>query len=142
MNNKEIDIYLTKNGIKPTANRILVIRQLMEVPHPTSLSDLEDMLDTLDKSSIFRVLELLEEKGMVHVIEDGSRSQKYELCRNLGHHESTDEHVHFHCERCGATLCLDTVSVPEVTVPSGFLVRSSNYVLKGLCPSCSLHQDR
>lgn len=137
MNNHEIDTFLTENGVKPTANRILVVRQLMEASRPVSLADIELKLDTIDKSSIFRVLELLTEKEMVHVIDDGSRSLKYELCHNHGHIDSTDEHVHFHCERCGETLCLDGVSVPEVAVPADFTVHSANYILKGICPDCA-----
>ncbi len=49
---------LDKKGVKPTANRILVLKELNNVDGPVSLSVLENRLLTMDKSSIFRVLTL------------------------------------------------------------------------------------
>lgn len=138
MNKNDIDIegFLTARGIKPTPNRILVARELMKVTHPISLADLEIMLDPMDKASIFRVLELFSGKSIVHVIEDGSRSSKYEICLNENHHSLGDQHVHFFCEKCRETYCFEEIGVPAIEVPDGFLPRSVNYVLKGVCPDC------
>ena len=51
--------------MRPTANRILVLRALRESAYPMSLADLENHLETLDKSSIFRVLTLLLEHDII-----------------------------------------------------------------------------
>lgn len=137
MNNEETERILLSRGVKPTSNRILVVRELQRASHPISLADLELRLDTLDKSSIFRVLELLADKEVIHVIEDGSRSVKYEICHNHGHHSISDQHVHFYCENCKETFCIEDVGIPSVEAPSGFQVRAANYVLKGLCADCA-----
>ena len=133
----EIETILTSKGIKPTSNRILVLRELTNATRPVSLADLETALDTLDKTSIFRVLELFAENDIVHVLEDGSRSLKYELCHGDSRHSISDQHVHFYCERCMQTFCLEDIGVPEIAIPAGFIPRSVNYMLKGLCPKCS-----
>ena len=112
----EITDFLLHRGVKPTANRILVAKELMGMTHTVSLSDLEGALYPMDKASIFRVLELFAEKDVVHVIEDGSRSSKYELCLREGHHDVSDQHVHFYCERCKETFCLEDITVPVVNV--------------------------
>lgn len=136
MNNIEIEKALEGKGVKPTANRILVMKELAKATHPVNLADLESSLGFLmDRASIFRVLELFAEKDVVHAIEDGSRSIKYELCHST-HHSISDQHVHFFCERCKETYCLETVKVPEVEMPDGFQPRTINYVVKGLCPKC------
>lgn len=140
MNSAETEEILFRKGIKPTVNRILVMKELLRASHPVSLADLEASLDTLDKTSIFRVLELFAEKDIVHVIEDGSRSNKYELCHSDTHHSISDQHVHFYCEKCGRTYCLENIAVPPIDVPAGFQPRSVNYMLKGLCPKCSSRQ--
>lgn len=138
MDNSEIEGILSRYGIKPTANRILVMRELMKTSRPISLADLEKFLGfSMDKASIFRVLELFREKEMVHVIEDGSRSLKYELCHGPLHHTISDEHVHFYCEKCKETYCFENVSVPQINMPDGFYPHSVNYVIKGICPKCS-----
>lgn len=138
MNNIEIEKLLSGKGIRPTANRILVAKELQKASRPVSLADLEESLGfSMDKASIFRVLELFADKDVVHAIEDGSRSLKYELCRSGDHHSISDQHVHFHCEQCKETYCLENVSVPVIDIPEGFVARSVNYMIKGVCPKCS-----
>lgn len=137
MANNDIETLLERKGVKPTSNRILVMRELMKATNPVNLADLEVLLGfTLDKASIFRVLELFAEKDVVHVIDDGSRSLKYELCHGDTRHSVADQHVHFYCERCKETFCIECVKVPEVRLPEGFHTHAVNYVIKGLCPRC------
>lgn len=136
MNNSEIENILTGNGVKPTANRILVLKELARNTHPVNLADLEKSLDPMDKASIFRVLELFAEKDIVHVIEGGSRSLKYELCHG-DHHSISDQHAHFYCEKCGSVYCLDDVKLPNIDIPQDYQVRSINFMFKGLCPKCN-----
>ena len=139
---EEIETILISRGIKPTANRILVIRELMKASRPVNLASLEILLGfSMDKASIFRVLELFAEKDVVHVIEDGSRSLKYELCNSGNKHSISDQHAHFYCEHCKETYCITTAQVPIIDVPEGFSPHSINYMIKGLCPKCSLKAD-
>lgn len=136
MDNAEIEAVLAGKGIKPTANRILVLNELMKASRPVSLADLEMSLHPMDKASIFRVLELFAEKEVIHVIEDGSRSLKYELCHGKRHHAVSDQHVHFYCEKCDKVYCFDDIAVPQVEIPADFRVRATNFMLKGICPDC------
>ena len=71
---------LEKKGVKPTAIRLLVADAILSAKRAVSLSDLEVILDTVDKSSIFRTLELFVKHHVVHAIDDGSGSIKYEIC--------------------------------------------------------------
>lgn len=134
--NNEINGLLEQKDVRLTPNRILVARELAKAHEPLSLADLEVSLPTVDKASIFRVLELFSGKDLVHVIRDGSRSLKYELCTSA-HHSVADQHVHFYCERCEKTYCLEDMAVPPVAAPEGFEVKSANFLLTGLCPVCS-----
>lgn len=138
MYNDNIENILTDRGIKPTANRILVMKELMKASNPVNLADLEVLLEfSMDKASIFRVLELFAEKDVVHVIEDGSRSLKYELCHSENKHSIADQHAHFYCEHCKETYCIEAAIVPMIDIPDGFIPHSINYVIKGICPKCS-----
>lgn len=137
MNSDQILNTLSHHGVKPTANRIIIARALAEAHNPLSLGDLEVSVATIDKSSIFRTLATFKEHGLVHVIEDGSDSAKYELCRGTGDEHDDDRHVHFYCERCNRTFCLSQVHIPQVQLPAGYLARGVNYLVKGLCPRCA-----
>ena len=133
---EEVEI-LEGKGIKATPNRILVVRELLKATHPISLGDLEALTGySMDKASIFRVLELFSEKELTHVIEDGSRSLKYELCHGGEHHSASDQHAHFYCEKCGKLTCLDNIRLPELSLPEGYDIKSVNLMFKGVCPDC------
>lgn len=133
----DIEQLLTRKNVKPTANRILVARELAKASHPLSLRDLEGAMEySMDKASIFRVLELFTENDVVHAIEDGSRSVKYELCYSDSTHIIADQHVHFYCERCKETYCFKTAKVPQIGIPDGFTPHAINYMIKGICPAC------
>lgn len=117
------------------------MKALLGADGPLSLIELEDVLETLDRSSISRVLSLLNSNGIVHEMEDGRGVAKYELCRSGSHShdkESTesDIHPHFFCEKCQRVYCFDNIPLPLVTIPEGFKIRTLNYMLKGICPSC------
>lgn len=138
-----MDIYLENSmkshGVRPTAVRNLILSVLDNAEHPVSGLDIETRLDTVDRSSITRALALFTEKGLVHVIDDGSGSAKYEICR-AAHtcpdmHE--DLHAHFHCSRCGKTYCLPSAPIPAIDLPDGFAPSTATYIITGTCPSCS-----
>lgn len=138
MDNADAEKLLTEAGVRPTANRLLIARTLSRATRPLSLTELEDVLPTLDKSSIFRTLTAFREAHLVHDIADGGEGTRYELC--VGHHvegePDDDLHVHFYCERCHRTYCLTDVPVPHVALPPGYRQRAANFIVKGLCPHC------
>lgn len=134
---KTIEEMLIEHGVRPTANRIVIARSLSLAGRPLSMSELEVILDTIDKSNIFRALTTFKEAHLVHTIEDGSDNVKYELCHSHEDHHDDDLHAHFYCEHCHRTFCLEEIPVPEVTLPQGYSIHSANFVLKGVCPECS-----
>lgn len=124
-------------GIKPTSNRVIVVKALMQASAPMSLIELETLLGTLERSSILRVLTLLLSHKLVHIMEDGRGVAKYELCHCEDHCSVDDMHAHFYCERCERMMCLEEIAVPHIPLPEGYTLRSVNFMLKGLCPACS-----
>ena len=115
MSTKQCEEKLKDKGVRPTAARILI----------------------LDKSTISRSLAILLEHHAVHAFEDGSGSMKYEICRS-----DTDtcfienRHIHFYCEVCHKTYCMDPIKIPVVQLPEGFIMDTINYTVKGICPAC------
>lgn len=132
---------LESRGIKPTANRILVLKAMLSAPRALSLADLEERIGTVDKSSIFRTLALFQQHHLIHVIEDGSGSVKYEPCGSDTGCSVADMHAHFHCEACHETYCLHTAQIPTIELPEGFSMHAVNYLVKGLCARCTSEHD-
>lgn len=125
-----------RHGVRPTANRVLVARALECAARPLTLTELVDEVRTIDKSNVFRALSAFKDHHLVHVIEDGGAAVRYEICNSEQENDDVDLHVHFYCERCHRTFCLEHTPVPPVKLPDGFLRHTANYVIKGLCPDC------
>lgn len=137
MSREECEAIMTRHGVRPTANRMLVLEVLKSCGCTMSIYDIEQALQTVDKSTIFRVLSTFLEHHMVHAIDDGSGSVKYELCSGEDSCTIADMHPHFYCEMCHRVICIKSVDIPVVGLPDGFSINSVNYMIKGICSDCS-----
>lgn len=137
MTTKESCNILAEAKIRPTSIRILTYKAATELARAFCLSDLEEHLPTIDKSSIFRALTLFHEHNLIHQIDDGSGSRKYCLCQNHGECLENEGHAHFTCENCGKTFCLKGYVLPHMDIPKDCIIREINLVMKGLCSECS-----
>lgn len=136
MNSQDMISRLESKGIRPTANRILVMKTLMGEQNPQSLSNLERKMVSMDKSSIFRTLTLFLEHDVVHAFEDGRGVLCYELCEEKGACVHHDGHIHFYCESCQRSFCMEDIHIPSFELPEGFYPHSISFVIKGECPDC------
>lgn len=133
---------LAHRHIQPTAIRLLVLDAMMQAQQSVSLTDLDNVLDTVDKSTIYRTLTLFLGHHLIHSIDDGTGSFKYAVCSDDCSCDVADLHAHFHCECCNRTFCFANLPAPMVKLPEGFTINSINYVLKGLCPECAAHKKQ
>ena len=130
------DLELRSAGIRVTAIRSLMWRTLRQHIHNAfALSDVENLLVTVDKSTIFRTLTLFADARLLHLVDDGTGCQKYCVCQchDAEHHHG---HVHLTCVVCRKTWCLDDVTIPHVDIPADFEVQEREYVVKGICMKC------
>lgn len=130
-----VEHLMAEHGVKVTANRLLIARALEQAGRPLSMMELEERLESIDKSNVFRTLVAFKDAHLVHVLEGDP--VRYELCHS--HHEGHDDdlHVHFYCVKCHKTYCLEEIPVPPVHVPEGYQVQEESYLLKGICPQCA-----
>lgn len=154
--NDQIAQHLQNHDVRPTAVRIMIWRTLIDFDYAFSMGDLEGVLPTVDRSTLFRALTLFTEHELLHTLDDGTGAVKYCICsehaccdhdghdQECGHdelpsirHHLACEHVHLTCTRCGRTYCLKEERIPEVHIPAGFIVQSAQYIIHGVCERCS-----
>ena len=128
---------LLQRNIVPTAIRLLVIQEMLRFNHAFTLGSLEEKLDTIDKSTLSRTINLFHSKHLIHSIDDGSGAIKYSVCNDNCMCEIADLHPHFFCTKCKQTTCLDNIDIPLVELPDNYQLSSINFVLKGICGKCS-----
>lgn len=131
---KDIERLLTDAGIRPTAIRIMVMKEIVAMGYAFTFTEMEERLDTVDKSTLFRTLTLFMEHRLVHEVYNGSSSKLYCRCECKGLHTS---HIYFTCKSCGKTFSIKDVDTSSIPHPSGFVVEDTNCVMTGLCPDCA-----
>ena len=127
---------LVNAGVHVTAIRLMVWREIRHrLAEAFSLADVESLLPTVDRSTLFRTLTCLRDAHLLHDIDDGSGSQKYCVC-HVDDTRHCSGHVHLTCRVCRRTYCLTDVRIPSVALPSGFQVDEAEYIVKGVCSKC------
>jgi len=128
-------------GVPATENRLLVLRALAGADQPqtpqtpqTPQELLARLSGRMNRVTLYRILDLLVERGVVARHNAGERAFRY--CLGQGVHG----HSHFHCTRCGATQCLDSKLLePGLSrILSGLPMRveMAEVTLGGVCEGC------
>ena len=133
-----VDDLLRRNSLSVTESRKKILNLFLNVQGALAHGDIERKAgEKFDRVTVYRTLQTFVEKGIIHTIPTTDNSVRYALCRDScteGHHH--DDHVHFICLQCGATLCLEDVMVPEIKMRKGFSVNEIEVVVKGICLDC------
>jgi len=135
---QELLSILKKNNLSVTDGRKQILSLFLKSPGALGHSDIEKNTDAaFDRVTVYRTLQTFVDKGIVHHIPTTDNSILYALCKDnceAGHHH--DNHVHFICNNCNKTICLDDVIVPEVKLPNGFTPIHKEMVVNGICNDC------
>lgn len=127
---------LQSHKLRITECRQEIIREFLDKQVALAHSDLEDALDSqFDRVTIYRTLKTFVDKDVVHKVLDDSGATKYALC---SHEEEVHnhEHVHFKCEICGETTCLESITLPNIKLPKGFKKKEMSLLVQGICNKC------
>ncbi len=129
---------LKTHQLRVTDTRIKVLSLFLKKKSALSHAEIEKSLGkSFDRVTIYRILQSFQDSGIVHKIPDDSGIVKYALCDHCdsGHHHH--QHIHFKCEVCSKTECLDENHLPEFTVPSGYLIKNADLLVQGVCKNCN-----
>lgn len=131
-------------SLRVTATRVHALKVLNDAEVALTPSEIQSRLESfgipIDKATIYRTLECFEEHHLVHRIP--SQDNQWLFSRGNPHHDESHPHVHFHCQECDQTLCVEAKSLSaEIVLPeteaSEFLINETEILLHGLCPSCN-----
>ena len=129
---------LADAGRRRGGARAAVVALLDEQSCALSAYEIEDLLAERERAagraSIYRILEELEELGVVSKVELGQGQARYEAIRPDHHHH------HLVCDGCGAVIAFDDEplerAVHSISKRVDFAVEGHEIVLRGLCADC------
>lgn len=130
---------LKKNNLSVTASREKILGLFLDERGALAHGDIEKKAgEKFDRVTVYRTLQTFVDKGIIHSIPTADNSVRYALCKDNcseGHHH--DHHVHFVCNNCQTTYCLDDVVTPAIKLPAGYISKHIEVVAEGICQSCA-----
>lgn len=125
---------LSEGGVKPSAQRMTILRFLMENRvHPTVdeiFKALQPENPTLSRTTVYNTLRLLTEAEIIRCIETGVNGARWDY--------SQHDHAHFLCTECGRVTDVAFTMPSSLPLPeSGYQVKSADVIFRGTCPLCA-----
>ena len=129
---------LKHNKLSITDSRKFILSFFLQQKGAVSHGDIEKRTaDRFDRVTIYRTLQTFVDRGLVHTIPTADNSIRYALCKDqCGKGEHHDHHIHFICDKCRQTYCLDDVVTPEIRLPRGYSAAHVEVVVEGICKDC------
>jgi Fur family ferric uptake transcriptional regulator len=138
IDNQQFEHLLDRHHLKKTGPRLRVLSMMADKNTATSQPDLESLMHDVDRVTLYRILNVFEEKGIIHKVFDLNGTANYAICTSdCQEHLHHDEHLHFNCTKCNNVYCLDDVTLPAFNLPPGFKAAGFTVYATGLCPKCS-----
>ena len=136
---------LSGADIEATPNRMRVLEVVGNNTIPLSASDIYTILkrsSTINRVTVYRILDLLVEQGVVERISTGGRAFYYGLAPNDYH----KPHPHFYCKNCGQIDCLSPESLivdiePLLKTYPG-RIDKVEVRIDGICKNCEKRQTK
>lgn len=130
---------LDQAGHRRGGARDAIIELLSSQSCALSALEIEDQLRAgrrrVARASIYRVLDLLQERGLVARLELGDTMTRYELIDPAGVH-----HHHLLCDSCGRLVPFDDGdlerSIDRLSRRLGFDTHNHEVILRGDCSAC------
>jgi Fur family ferric uptake transcriptional regulator len=127
---------LKEKGLKLTPQRRLIVDIIHDATEHLTAEDIisrvQEKMPGVNKSTIYRTLDILEEGGCVYKSETQDQT--------IYHHAEEGHHHHLICQKCGKIVsCNENIfSTVEKTLSEkyGFQVSFKHIVIRGLCGEC------
>lgn len=136
---------LSGANLEATTRRMSVLEVVGDNNFPLSASDIHKILQrssSINRVTVYRILDLLVDHGVVERISTGGRAFYYGLAPNDFH----KPHPHFYCKSCGQMDCLSPESLIIDTGPlwNTFPGRIDKVEVRidGICKNCEKSQTR
>jgi len=141
---KEIFVrQLRERGFRLTPQREIILSVLHDVEGWATADEIygrvQKVSTSLDISTVYRTLDLLQELDLVFGMETGDGQRRYEL---LGVH---GPHLHLVCQSCGQVIAADLDVArafgADLQAKYGFQPALDQLSIPGLCPACAASES-
>ncbi len=134
---EELKNLLLASGVKPSVQRLNVLRYVIEeMNHPSVdkiYQNLLPQIPTLSKTTVYNTLKQLTEKGVINALNIDGHEIKYDFIEHA--------HAHFICTSCNQIYDIELDSdIYQMQSIEGHQVFNTQVNFKGICNNCKQKQ--
>jgi len=138
MREEDLKQRLRDRNLRITSNRLELLASIDRysgaIPHTKLQADLKSM----DRVTLYRTINALMERGLIHRASANEQENYYALCEDSCQvDEHRHKHIHFKCEKCAKIYCLPLEQDLHLKT-GGFKVNSFEVLASGLCEHCAV----
>ena len=121
--------------IRKTKSLESILNEFNKSNAAISAKQLIEYLDNkFNKTTIYRVLDKLEEDGVLHSFLGKNGLKWYAKCNDCSSKNHQDVHPHFQCSDCGKVDCLEvSITIPKIPNRK---IEFSQLLIQGKCEEC------
>ncbi len=129
---------IRRTGDRVTNKRIHILSVLLSEQQALTHREIEErvtMKHQLDRVTLYRILEWLSKRNLVHKIASDDRVWRFRVNSvSYPHH-----HAHFKCTCCTKVTCLKETNLDfNALLPDGYRFQEAEITVMGLCAECVL----
>ncbi|MEX0967642.1 MAG: transcriptional repressor [Bacteroidia bacterium] len=133
---QKIKDLLKDRKLKATPTRVEVLSIISGFESAVPHSEIQKSLQDYDRITLYRTLNALMDKGIIHKALSDENETFYALCTNqcttINHNH---KHIHFKCISCQEVTCLQAEHPVNISVPD-YIIHTIEIAATGLCQKC------
>ncbi|RYE25227.1 MAG: transcriptional repressor [Sphingobacteriales bacterium] len=119
-----------------TQSKQIVLDILKGAGTALSQDSIEEQIgESMDRVTIYRVLNRFCEDGIAHRITSDEGKYYFAICNGCAEGKHKHNHIHFRCTHCSRVECIKG-ELP-ITLPEGYSTEHFNCFVSGRCRACA-----
>ena len=140
MNTTQIRELLQKRKLKATTTRINLLSKMSNYGSAMSHSSIQKKMSPVDRVTLYRTIEALKEKGVIHKAYQDNNEIYYAICDiDCTKQHRCHEHIHFKCTVCETIHCEEVENTIEISLPN-YKINKVSINVEGLCETFNKQQ--
>ena len=136
MENNNIKEMLKKRNLKATSNRLNLLTKMQNNGSAMSYSKIQNTMQPIDRVTLYRTIEKLKEKGIIHTAFQSNKEIYYAICgMDCSSENHIHNHIHFKCSKCQTVTCEDLLNSLKISLPK-HEIHNISINIKGICEVC------
>ena len=136
MNNAKAREILHGKKLKATSARVNLLLKMAKYGSAMSHSTIHKQMNLVDRVTLYRTIEILKEKDIIHKAFQEGNDVYYAICKsNCSEDHKCHEHIHFKCSSCNTIQCEEVEQTVALSLPN-YLIQKVSINVEGICNKC------